>query len=467
MKKQGFRAQFIGDKAFYIGVITLILPMIVQLGISNFVNLLDNVMVGQLGTEEITSVAIVNQLVFVFNLTIFGGVSGASIFGAQFHGKGDVTGLRHSFRYRIWMAAIVVVVGLLVFLSFGESLIDLFLNEAEGDSGDLMRTMALGKSYLRVTLWGIVPFAFSQCFASTLKDTGETVIPMAASVIAIVVNLSLNYVLIFGKFGAPAMGVVGAGVATAISRYVELAFIATMTIVKRKKFTFMVGAFRSVRVPWKLVKRITITGMPLMINETLWALGNTLISQCYSLRGPSAIAAVSINNTVWQIFSIIMMALGNAIAILVGQMLGANAFDEAKALVKKLMFFNVSVNVVMGLLIVVFAPIIPQVYNTTEMVKELAASLLIVSGIVLPIDAYVHGTYFIIRSGGKTLITFLFDCVFSLAVSFPIAYLLANFTGLSLLWIYACVQGVNVIKVVMGTVLIRSGSWARNVVSES
>lgn len=466
MRIKTFVKSLFGTKAFYAGVFTLIFPIIIQQGISSFVNLLDNVMVGQLGTEQMSSVAIVNQIVFVFNLAIFGGLAGASIFGAQFFGKGDTKGVRDTFRFKVWLSLILSIIGVLVMLLFGETLVQTFLNESEGDSGDIAATFEFAKEYLYIAVWGIVPFAFVQCFASTLKDTGETVTPMIASVIAILTNLVLNYLLIFGAFGFPEMGVAGAALATVIARFVELSFLVISTYAKKHKFVFIQGAFRSLRVPLPLTKKILRIGMPLLLNELFWALGTTMINQSYSLRGLSAVAATNINGTVWNVFSIIMMAMGNAIGIIVGQQLGANDIHGAKDTAKKLLCFNTLLNLGVGLIILAASPAIPYIYNTTDTVRSMATQLLIISGIYLPIDAYIHGTYFTIRSGGKTVITFLFDCVFTWAVSLPIAFCLANFTTLPLVWIVFFVQLANLIKVVIGTLMIKSGIWANNVVND-
>lgn len=464
--KKGFFKSLIGTKAFYAAVIAMIIPMIIQQGITNFVNLLDNVMIGQLGTEEMSSVAIVNQVIFVFNLAVFGAVSGASIFGAQFYGKGDNKGFQDTLRLKIWISIVISVVGIAIFMIFGEQLISLFLNEAEGETSDLAYTLESGMVYLRISLIGLIPFALVQCLSSTLKDAGETFDPMVASVIAILVNLVLNFVLIYGVLGFPALGVKGAAIATVIARYIELAYMIFALYRKRKKYTFMNGAFSTMKVPMALVKRVLWTATPLILNETLWALGQATISQSYSVRGLSAVAATNISGTVWNVFAIIMFSMGHAVGILAGQQLGANRIEEAKDTVRKLLFMTVVMNVVVGLLIIAAAPFIPYIYNTTEYVRQTATTLLIISGIILPFDAYTNVTYFTMRSGGKTFITFLFDCVFQWVVVVPVVFLMANFTDWSIPVIFILTNATILIKIVIGTIMIKSGVWAKNVVND-
>ena len=377
--------KFIGTKAFYMSVIALLVPMVIQQGITQFVNLLDNVMVGRLGTEPMSGVAIVNQIIFIFNLTIFGGMSGASIFGAQYYGKGDMDGLRHTLRFRLIFAVAMGGLGILALIFFGESFFMLFLHSEASTPQEIASTLSYARSYMWIMLWGLLPFAVSNCYASVLKDTGETFIPMVASVISIAVNLVLNYLLIFGSFGFPKMGVAGAALATVIARYIEMGYLILESVRHKKKFPFMDGALRSLKVPLPLVKRIVITGTPLMLNESLWSMGISMITACYATRGLAAVAASNINGTAFNLFSMLLMSMGGAVAIICGQQLGANDIEGAKDSVRKLTAFGVALNIVMGLLLIASSGVIPMIYNTETNVRELAAQMLIISGAFLPL----------------------------------------------------------------------------------
>ncbi len=462
---QTFKRKFIGDKAFYSALIVLIIPMIIQQGITSFVNLLDNVMVGRLGTESMSGVAIVNQLLFVFNLTIFGGQAGASIFGAQFYGKGDHNGVRHAFRFKLVYSFLVTVAALAILLSFQEPLINLFLTDNSG-GGDLLLTLNEAKSYLAIMLFGLPAFALSQSYAGTLKETGETKAPMIASVIAILTNLVLNYILIFGNFGAPRLGVVGAAVATVIARFVEAVYLMYLTHKNDHRFIFIQGAYRSMSIPMNTLRRILITAAPLIANEVLWSMGMTIMNQSYSTRGLIVVAATNITSTVWNLFCIIMFAMGNAISIMVGQQLGSGEIEKAKDTDNKLLFFTFALHIVMGALIILSAPYIPYIYNTEDAVRELTTQLLFVAGAALPLSSLSHGMYFTLRSGGKTFITFLFDCVFTWVVCLPIAFFLSRYTSLSIVFIYFCVQFADAIKVIIGYFMLKSGIWANNIVDK-
>ena len=457
--------KFIGSKAFYASVVALILPMMVQQGITQFVNLLDNVMVGRLGTQPMSGVAIVNQIVFIFNLTIFGGLSGASIFGAQFFGKGDMEGVRSTFRFRLLFGAVVVVLGMAVFLTWGEDLFSLYLDENASTPAELTATLNYAKEYTAIIIWGFFPFMIVQCYSSVLRDAGETVGPMVSSMIAIFVNLIGNYLLIYGSFGFPKLGVAGAALATVIARWSEMTYLVFYAHRRKKKFTFLQGAYRSFRIPLPLVRQIAVTGTPLLLNEVFWSIGTAMVSMCYATRGLTAVAATNINSTVWNLFAIVMAAMGNAIGILSGQLLGAGDIQGAKDTVRKLLFFSVAVNLLIGGAIVAVSPLIPFIYNTEAVVRQTATHLLMISGSFLPLSAFTQGSYFTIRSGGKTFITFLFDCVYTWVVCLPIAFLLSSFTSLPLEWVFLCVQAADILKAVIGAVMLKSGIWANNMVS--
>ena len=458
--------KFIGDRKFYRMVLTLVVPIVIQQGITNLVNLLDNVMVGGLGTESISAVAIVNQILMVFNMTVFGGLSGAAIFGAQFFGKGDLDGMRHTFRVKLYFGVLTTLLASCLLLVRGEGFIDLFLR-GESDGGDVALTLAEGMRYLDVMLWGLIPFMVVQVYAGTLRETGETVAPMVGSVIAIVLNLVLNYLLIFGHLGFPRMGVTGAAVATVISRYVEMIYILVHTHTHPEKYAFIQQLYASPYVPGSLVRKIAVTGLPLLLNEVLWSLGMTFINQSYSTRGLSAVAAINITATAWNLFCVIMFAMGNAVAILVGQHLGAGDREGARDVDRKLIFLTVAAHVVMGLLLIACSGLIPLLYNVEPEVRQLTQRLLMVAGASLPIHAFIHVTYFTIRSGGKTVITFLFDCVYTWAVPVTLAYCLCHMTDMPIVGVYFCVQFIDVIKVVIGALMLRSDFWANNVVDDA
>lgn len=456
--------KFIGDRTFYNRLFAVMIPVLIQNIITNFVSLLDNVMVGLIGTEQMSGVAIVNQLLFVFILCIFGGLAGAGIFTAQYFGRGDSKGVRDTFRIKWYIAVISCVLFAAIFLLFGDRLIMAFLHEGKEDL-DLAATLGYAKNYLRVMMLQIPLFAATQVYASTLRETGETRVPMRASIVSVFVNLCFNYILIFGKLGAPKLGVTGAAIATVLARCVELLIIVCWTHRHKQQNEFIIGAYESLRVPEELVKRIIITGTPLLINEVLWSAGMAMLNQSYSLRGLEVVSAVNITTTVADLFFCTALAMGTTVSIMIGQLLGAGEVERAVDEDRKLIAFSVAMCTVVGIVMALVAPLIPQVYNTSDNVKAIACSLLIVCAVMMPVNAFTNTCYFTLRSGGKTLITFLFDSAFVWAISIPVAMLITRRTALPILQVYIIVQSLELIKCVVGFVLVKSRRWAKSLVS--
>lgn len=459
-----FKERFIGDKAFYSMILVIAFPIMIQNGITNFVSLLDNIMVGQLGTEQMSGVAIVNQLLNVYNICIFGAVSGASIFSAQFYGQGNQEGVRNTFRYKLICCGLLLLLGIAVFVLGGEGLIQMFLHD--NGTGDILATHVAGMEYLTVMLIGLIPFTLTQVYASTLRETGQTVLPMIAGIVAVCVNLFLNYLLIFGNFGCPRLGITGAAIGTVASRFCEMGIVIVWTHIHAEKNIFIQGAYRTLRIPGNLVKQIILKGMPLLANETLWSAGQAVLVQCYSTRGLEAVAALNISTTVSNLFNVVFIALGSAISIVVGQQLGAGEMEKAVDTDRKMIFFSVACCVGIGAVLFATAPAFPRIYNTSGGVRDLAAALIRVSALFMPLYAFYHASYFTLRTGGKTVITFLFDSCYVWVVNIPVAFVLSRFTELPLLGIFIACQSVEIFKAVLGYVLLRKGVWIHNMVED-
>ena len=460
------KKKFIGSKEFYRAVLAITIPMIIQNGISNFVNLLDNIMVGSLGTEQMSGVAIVNQFTFVFILLVFGAVSGAGIFTAQYHGKGDKVSVMHTFRAKLLINLIVSIVGVSVFLIFQDTFIGMFLHETDTSSGDLALTMACGKEYLKWIVIGLVPFAFGQAYASTIRETGNTVIPMIASVSAVITNLIFNALLIFGLWIFPELGVAGAAIATTISRFVELAILVIYAHTNPEKCYFVQGAFKDFRIPKELMAQIAVKGLPIMANEFLWSLSITIRNQCYATRGLDVVAAVNIAFTIINLMNVVFLSLGSSIAIIVGNQLGAGKIEEAKDSAYKMIAFSIFGASCMGLLQVAISPFFPMIYETSDNVRHIATFIIIASACAAPFNAFAHACYFTLRSGGKAAATFIFDSGYAWALVIPAAFLISRLTDWSFQAIFITVIIIEAVKCIMGVIMVKGESWARQLTIE-
>ncbi len=457
------RKKLFGDRAFYKMVLTVAVPIMIQNGITNFVGLLDNIMVGRVGTEQMSGIAIVNQLLLVFNLSIFGAISGAGIFCAQFFGCGDQKGVRHTFRFKLYICLLLLLSGVLILAVFGKNLILMYLH-GEGQESSLTAALQYGQEYLWIMLVGLLPFVMEQIYTGTLRECGETMVPMKAGVIAVLVNLVLNWLLIFGSLGFPKLGVAGAAIATVISRYVQAVIVMIWTHRHSERMPFIAGVYKSIGIPGGLVGNILRKGTPLMINEVLWSAGMAMLMQCYSVRGLSVVAALNISTTISNVFNVVFIAMGSAISIIVGQLLGAGKMDEARETDIRLIAFSVFSCFGIGTILIICAPLFPMMYNTTLEVKTLAADFIRIAALCMPLAAFMHASYFTLRSGGKTVVTFLFDSVFLWCVSIPLAYVLSRFTGMPIVPLYLCCQLVDIIKCIIGFILVKKGVWINNLV---
>ncbi len=449
----------IGDRAFYARTLKIAIPIIIQNTVTNLVNLLDNLMVGSLGTELMSGVAIVNQFVFIFNLAVFGAISAAGIFTAQYNGRADKEGVRYTMRAKFIICAVIGLLGVGVFAFFGDSLISMFLHE--GAEGDLELTLAAGKEYLVYILIGLIPYAISQVYASTLRETGQTVVPMISSVVSVVTNFVFNGILIFGLFGAPALGVVGAAIATSLSRFAELLILVIWTHRNKEKCPFAVGVLRSLHVPKELAKQIALKGLPILCNEFLWSLSVTMRNQCYSTRGLEVVAAINIAITLQNLLSVSYFALSNSIGIIVGNLLGAGKLDEARDTDKKLLAFATFAGVCMMVIQAALSPIIPLFYETSELVRGMATYFIICFAVSMPFAALATSSYYTIRSGGRVIVTMLFDSIYAWTIVMPTAFALAYFTDISIYYLLPIMLIVDNLKLIPGLILVKKGIWVK------
>ncbi len=353
-------------------------------------------------------------------------------------------------------------------MGFGTTLIGAYL-KGEGSAESIAATLLYGKKYLKIMLIGLPAFAAVQIYSSTLRECGQTMLPMKAGIAAVIVNLVFNYILIYGKFGAPALGVSGAAIATVLSRYVEM--LITVIGVHRKSvgehavYSFVQGLYRTLKVPRELTFKIIRKGSPLLFNETLWAAGMAMLTQCYSIRGLNVVAGLNVSNTINNVFNIVFIALGDSVAIIVGQLLGAGKMREARDTDNKLIAFSVMCCTGVAFVMFLMAPLFPGLYKINDEARLLARYFIMVTALFMPQNAFLHATYFTLRSGGKTIITFLFDSVFIWCVSVVIAFTLSRYTELPVIAVYAVVQLGDIIKCIIGFILVKKGIWLQNIVA--
>ena len=451
------------ERSVYKKALTLAVPMMIQNGITNAVSLVDNLMVGSLGTESLTAVSIVGQLIFVFFLAVFGGLSGPGIYGAQYFGQGNKKGFQNVFRLKLWITAVIVLVGMTVFVAGGEQLIGLYLH-GSSQGMDAAGTLEQGRDYLHIMLFGLIPFAFTQIYAGSLREMGESMRSMVAGIVSVFVDIIFNYLLIYGKFGFPRLEVQGAAIATVMARFVEMLVVVVWTHASIRRYEFLRGIYSTILLPLHEAKIMIMKGFPIFLNEFLWAGGMAALTQCYSMKGLQVIAGLNISNAICNLLNVVFVAMGNAVGIIIGQHLGASEFEKAKRSAGKLQWFTAGLCLILTVILAACSMVFPSLYDTTEEVRHLGQWFIIITAVFFPIQGVLNVFYFTLRSGGKTVITFLFDSVFTWVVSVSLAFALCSYTALPVLAVYALVQSADLVKVVAGHILVKKGVWITNLV---
>jgi len=453
--------KFIADKKFYKTLLVIVIPIILQQFITQFVSLVDNLMIGNIGNSEMTGVSLGNQLLFVFNLAIFGSLSGASLFASQYYGANNEQGYKQTFKFKWFIGVIILLIASLLFIIFDEQLLSFFINSKDGEFSDPAVVLSSGKTYLLIMLIGNVPFLIKEIYATSLREMKQTFVPMLCGIIAIFVNLILNSILIFGLIGFPKLGVVGAAIATVVSRFVEMIIVVVYTHLKVYKFPFLKNIYLCEKLKSSSIKKFMPKTLLLVANETLWAAGLTLMLSCYSYRGLDIVASFNIANTISNVFLTIGTSLGNASAIIIGAMLGAKETEVAKQASYKIMGFAFVISLIFAAMQIICAFFVPEIYDTSDEIRLVARNLIIISAIIMPFNSINCVCYFTLRAGGRMLITILFDSLFVILVRVPVAFVLSHFTGLSIYIVYTIATAIDLVKIFVGYYLIEKGIWIR------
>jgi putative MATE family efflux protein len=453
--------KFIGNKQFYKNILTVCLPIVLSQLITQFVSLLDNLMVGQLSPAEYNGVAIANQFLFVFMLAIYGALAGPGIFSTQYHGAKNEKGIRECVRYKWAISFIILIISILIFVLFDDQLINLFISTNDTTNINPEDILNHSKTYLQIMLIGLVPFVLTEIYSSHLREAKHTIVPMISNITAVFVNLVLNYILIFGNLGAPALGIKGAAIATVISRFIACLIVVLYAHLS-KKYTFVNAIFKRFFPKKETIVYVFKNSYILLINEIMWSLGMTLLNYCFSKSGNEAYTAVNITSTFSNLFGLVGTSVGTGMAVLLGQQLGSKKFVEAKEDSYRYISFALFIGIVVGTLMFILRNTVPQLYDFDHSIIKMAETLIMISAFMVPIRVYSITCYFIIRSGGKVFITFLFDSVFTIVIRLGITFIFVLTTNVSIYYIYLISELLEVIKIVVGTVLVNKGIWLNN-----
>lgn len=442
----------VGDRAFYKTLISVAAPLVLQQLITTSVQLVDNVMVGRLGEQAIGSVAVVNQLYFIVILVTFGALGGAGIFTAQYYGSKDYDRLKETFRFKVIVGFLIATLSFILFTLFGRTFMSLFTDNPVTIQG--------GLNYLNIIKWSAFPWILSVAISNTFREIGITKPLLKISIFTILANTALNFILIFGLFGFPALGIIGAAIATLIARVLE--FVLTLILLNTKGSIFNTKLFKMFVINKKLLSSIVIMAIPLTINELLWSSGQTAYLHAYSTRGDSALAAMNITGAISQLVFVMFGGIATAVAVMVGNTLGKNELEQAKDNAKKLIAFSVGVAIIAGMILFVLSFFILGIYDVVDTTKQIAAFNIRVNALFIPFYSFNVALYFTLRAGGDTKSTMLIDSGYMWVVPVPIAMVLAYFTQLPVTLMFLIVQSMEIPKMLFGLSRYQKGYWIKN-----
>lgn len=444
--------KFIPSKAFALTILSVAIPLMLQQLITTSVNLIDNLMVGQLGDYAIGAVSSVNRFYIISTFSTNGVLAACAIYIAQYFGAENEEKMKETFRFSIWIAILFGFVFMGIGYLGASSIMHYFTPYEE--------VISLGTQYLKIICFGFIPLAISSAIATSMRSIGKTKTPMYISAVAVILNTLLNYCLIFGHFGFPTLGVIGAAIATLLARIVEVVIYIVVTI--RRKYPFTSALKYCLHIPTSLVKRIMIKAAPLAFNEVLWSFGTATLFKFYSTRGVEVMSGYSISTTISDIFFILAAGMAAATTILISQPLGANRLEEARDNAYKIMGFTFCLSILFGCIMMVAANVVPNFYQVSELAKQSATAYLQVMSVLFWIYLLNAQCYFILRAGGDTKSTLMMDAGYMWTVNMPIVFAFTYYSNVSFIVLYMIGQTTDVIKLVIAYRFVKKEKWVVN-----
>ncbi len=449
--------RFFGSAEFIKLLLTVGLPVLIQQIITTVVNMMDTIMITPLGSESIAAVGQVNQFFFFFSVIIFGVNSGASIFYAQYYGRKDYVGIR-------LMEAIAMRLTLIIALIF--SLVSFLIPE------EIVRILApdpalvvIGSEYLIILATSFFAFALTQVFGIALRSTGQAKVGMQASLLAFVFNVGLNYILIYGKLGFPALGVRGAAIATVIARIAEMIWI--LKFILRKDCKLVENLSELLHIDWQMFKQYLSMATPVITTETLWSLAQLLFTLAYVRIGAEASAAMQLSGTIQNIFYILTMSLASASAVVIGNAIGAGESDSdvIMAMADRILRITVAFGVLSAILQIFFPEIFLVIFPSVEpQLRIVTANLIRIRGAFI-IARFLNSSIYlgIFRAGGDVRIPMLVEMLTMWIFAVPIAFIAGLYWQLGIYWTLSLVSLEEVIKLVVLFPRYRRRKWINRV----
>ena len=437
-------------KGFYSSLVAIAIPISLQSLLQNFVNMLDTVMIGRLGSVEIAAVGLGNQIFFVLTMILFGITSGGGVFIAQFWGKKDIGGIRKSFGLMTIIAAIVAFVFTCLSLFIPYKMIGLY-------SPDPL-VVQVGGDYLRIVCLSYIPTAISFSITLAFRSTERVKLPLVCTSVSLLTNAGANYLLIFGA----GLGVKGAAIATIFSRVVELFILIIWSYGHGYE---VCGKLRDLLgFDWSFVFKYIKIALPVIINETFWGVGTSVYNGIFAHAGTDSFTAYSITGTISQLTWVFCMGFGNGIGVLIGKRIGEKKFDEARAYALRSMWFMPLIGACVGVFLLPLSKLLPFLFNVEPDIIKMATSILMILIFAYPFNSFcMDWIVGVCRAGGDTVFSAASELIALWGVAIPLGYVAAFVLHLSAPMIFLFITSESLVKAVVGAIRILSGKWLHEV----
>ncbi len=445
----------LNNKEIYGSLVRVAIPIALQSLIGSSLNLVDNLMVGSLGESQLAAVGVSVQIYFIFWMVVYGFCGGCSTFMTQFWGAKDLPNIRKTVGFTLVVCVSVGILFFLVALIAPETILGIFTNIPE--------TIEAGVPYVQAGAPCFLFLSVSLPFEVSLRSTQQTKIPLYVSLVAFASNTFLNYVFIFGNFGAPALGVQGAAIATSIARFIQMTLILFAIFGRKNIISGKISCFFG----WKktFASRVVRNSIPTTINETMWGLGTALYVAAFARMGITEYASVQAANTIQNLLQMAAFSVGDATLILVGQKLGQGKIHLGIDLAKKLLKIGTTIGVVFGIILIIIAKPIIHFFNFTPEGAQYTFFVLVVHGLFLGLVLY-NGIMVVgvLRSGGDTRFTMFAEVGTVWLIGVPVAFIAALYFQWPIYWVVLAVKMEEVVKCFILTKRFLSKKWARTVI---
>lgn len=445
--------KYFGDRKFIILVLTIAIPIMLQNLITTSVNLVDSLMVGQLGDSAIGGVSTVNRFFMILNSGIFGIVNAVGIFIAQYYGARNEEKMKEAFRFSLISTYIIIIPFFLLALFYPQSILSFFTKDTS--------LIESGIQYLRFACFTFLPLGISLSISGAMRCIGEAKIPLIVSVISVLTNTFFNYCLIFGNFGMPALGVVGAAIATLIARILEMTIL--LVLLRYIDFPFKTKLNELFHISGSLIRQISLKAAPLCMNELLWSGGNAMMLKFYGTRGGIVLSGNAICQTTTDIFYTLFSGMSIATTVMVSHELGANRLDKAKENGYRMVGVSAIFALTFSTLMFGMSFVVPFLYSSASLeVLNIAQNMIRVQSFFFVVYTLNVQTFFILRSGGDAKSTLILDSGFMWLFTIPMLGMISYFTNINIYLMYAIGQSSEFVKLILSATLLRKEKWVVN-----